>query len=112
MKTKTFEVRDKATFIPILAIRIEPDDTAQGYLLRRAGYADSKQILLVRIAGGSGLSTCDPYDWGNRTMTTAHEYIRKNFDTLEDGDVIDVEYILGETTKKKRSERFDYEGDQ
>jgi len=38
----------------------------------------------------------------------AHDYIEKHFNELKDGDVIDVEHILGETTKKKRSERHDY----
>jgi len=40
-------------------------------------------------------------------MTVAHAYIEKNFHNLNSGDVIDVEFILGETDKPKTSERFD-----
>jgi hypothetical protein len=34
----------------------------------------------------------------------AHDYIRNNWPTLKDGDVIDVEFILGETNERKISE--------
>ena len=37
-------------------------------------------------------------DTGTRTMFEAHRHIQENF------AVIDVEYILGETAKPKRSE--------
>lgn len=39
-------------------------------------------------------------------MHTAHEWITKHFHTLKNGDVVDVEFILGETKVPKRSERF------
>jgi len=50
----------------------------------------------------------DCYDWpaNPRTYRVAHDYIRHNWHTLEDGDVIDVEYILGETEVPKLSERI------
>ena len=38
-------------------------------------------------------------------MQTAHLYIEKNFDALKDGDVVDVQFILGESDKPKTSER-------
>jgi hypothetical protein len=50
-------------------------------------------------------SAYDPYDWNDRTMQTAHNYIAKNFDDLSNGDVVDVEYILEETDEPKISER-------
>jgi hypothetical protein len=40
-------------------------------------------------------------------MPLAHQHIEQNWDLLNDGDVVDVEYILGETSEPKRSERFD-----
>ena len=47
----------------------------------------------------------DPYNWDNlRTMGNAHHYIAEHWDELHDGDVIDVQFILGETTAKKLSE--------
>ena len=42
-------------------------------------------------------------------MATAHDHIVKNWVTLEDGDVIDVEFILGETKVKKVSERIGHD---
>jgi hypothetical protein len=39
-------------------------------------------------------------------MATAHHYIYDHFDELDDGDVVDVEFILGETAIKKVSERL------
>ena len=108
MKSKTFEIRDSATFIPVLAVKIdafaepEPDH----YLLRRAGYGGTPCVIVVKLEGGGGYY--DPYDWpgGTRTMTVAHEYITQQFDNLETGAVVDVEFILGETPTEKQSERL------
>lgn len=112
METKTLEVRDRATFIPVFAIKVKEDNPNQTYLLGRAGYHSPIHPILLVDPRGSGRAVADPYDWGNRTWTVAHDYIEKHYDTLKDGDVIDVEHILGETTKKKRSERFDYIDDR
>ena len=40
-------------------------------------------------------------------MATAHDHIVKNWEQLEDSDVIEVEFILGEIHVKKVSERMD-----
>lgn len=107
MITKLFEIRDKATFIPIMATLTFTHNNEQRYLLERAGYLlGNEQVILTRIEGGIGKSSCYPYDWSNRTMQVAHEYISKKFNILNDGDVIDVEFILGETKEKKISERY------
>lgn len=106
MQTKILEIRDRATFIPVLAFATAPTSEAQRYLLARAGFAD-RQIIVLRL---SGIHTAqyDPYQWqgGARTMPIAHLYIRENWDTLSDGDVIDVEFISGERKTKKQSERL------
>ena len=114
MQIKAVEIRDSMTFIPAIAIKVLPANEGQRYLLRRAGYGfESPQIILTRIAGGNGMATCDPYDWGGgtRTMTAAHEWLREHFDEIEDGAVVDVEFILGETKKPKLSERVDPYGE-
>lgn len=98
MEIKLFEVRDSATFIPVIGITISGAD---GYLARRAGFG-SRCIYLIHMT--SNHCTYDPYDWGNRTMRVAHEHIEAEWDTLQSGDVIDVQYILGETTSPKESE--------
>lgn len=114
MITKTFEVRDRATFIPVLAVKMVPGCEADRYLFGRAGYGTTPQgqgeyVLVARITGGEGNMKCDPFEWPNgaRTMLIAHQYIVKNFDALNSGDVVCVEHILGERESKKRSERFE-----
>jgi hypothetical protein len=112
MTSKILEIRDKGTFIPILATKLNPDDEAERYLLARAGYgrtpeAQSEYVLVSQIlGGGTQRCTTDPYGWpgGERTYQVAHDYIRKNFDRLVSGDVVCVEFLLGERTTPKVSE--------
>lgn len=107
MKSKLFEIRDDGTFIPVMATRIKAKTISEQFLLSRAGYQDSEaRISLWRMDGsGSGKATSDICDWqGSRTMKTAHHYIQRYWRMLKTGDVIDVEFILGETSTKKISE--------
>lgn len=112
MQIKAFELRDRMTFIPMLGIDMNTDDGAlsesyyaQRYLLRRCGYAcDGQPNILFCRMDGSGKVTNDPYDWGDRTYQVAHNYVIDHWNELKDGDVIDVEFILGETKEKKKSE--------
>jgi len=66
-----------------------------------------RRSSFANLAGGSGMACCDSFDWpsGNRTMRTAHEWLREHFDEIEDGAVVDVAFILGERVEPKRSER-------
>ena len=107
MIAKTFEVRDRMTFFPVLAIRLEPSDARDLFLLSRCGYgttiaAQREYVLLARLDGS--VINYDPFSWGDRTYFTAHTYIQANWDTLRNGEVIDVEYIQGETDAPKASE--------
>lgn len=105
MQIKLFEVRDKATFLPVIAISTVSANEAQEYLLRHNGCVGSSNlVLLSRLRGNK--QSYDPYSWNDRTMHTAHLYIEKHFHNLKDGDVIDVEFILGETSEPKLSERI------
>ena len=108
MKAKALEIRDEGTFIPALAVDMNPDDPAQRYLLRRVGYAcdGRSNILLTRLCG-DGEASNDPYSWGGRTWPVAHHWIIDHWDELNDGDVVDVSFILGETKQPKISERFE-----
>lgn len=106
MEVKLLEVRDRATFLPVFAMAATPSNEGQRYLLSRAGYGNEPVCIIVgRLRGGT--VSYDLYSWGDRTMATAHDYINKHFNELKDGDVIDVEFILGETTTKKTSERLE-----
>jgi hypothetical protein len=105
MQIKLLEVRDRMTFLPIFAISTQPANEGQGYLLRRVGFMGQPVVIVARLNGGQ-LSAADPYEHADRTMTAAHLYIEQNFHALSDGDVVDVEFILGETAEPKVSERM------
>jgi hypothetical protein len=115
LETKTFEIRDKGTFIPVMATAMRPlselnvdYNNQDAYLLRRAGYGmESLLVMLCKLDGNE--ITYTPESWRQkcwRTMVEAHKYIVMNWDKLTSGQVIDVEFILGETDTEKDSERF------
>jgi|SRR5580704_3039515 hypothetical protein len=109
MEVKCLEVRDAGTFIPVICIRPVPDNEGQRYLLRRDGYrGDMNEHCIIVIKAQCRGVSYDPYNWPNdtRTMPNAHGYIEGHWEELKDGDVIDVEYITGETNKPKVSERI------
>jgi len=111
MTAKTFEILDSATFIPALAIRLDPSCEKDRYLLARAGFSTTpdKQrtyILLYHLV--RDIAHYNHVDWGiehGRTMQIAHAYIDKHFDDHESGAVIDVEFILKEISEPKKSEQ-------
>ena len=105
MQVKALEVRDVATFIPVLAFRIKGENPKQRYLVARCGYLRGAAAVAVIKLTTQKLAL-DAYEWGTetRTMFEAHRYIATHFDELKDGDVIDIQYILGETPAPKVSE--------
>lgn len=106
MMPKCLEVRDRMTFIPVVCIGTVADNEGQRYLLRRSGYTLGETVILVNLNDCRAAN--DPYEWGNsRTMSVAHNYIQEHWAELNDGDVVDVEFILGETTERKKSERHE-----
>lgn len=117
MQTKLFEIRDEATFIVALAIKLGsyPQSEAERYLLSRAGNGmtteeHEKHVILTSNIAGGRIMKCiqDFYDWGDRTYRVAHAYIIANWDDLDSGAVVDVQFILGETVKPKQSESVHY----
>lgn len=49
----------------------------------------------------------DPFDWPNqRTLGNAHRYIIDHWSELNSGQLIDVQFILGETASPKISEQY------
>lgn len=109
MKIKTLEIRDRGTFIPVLCVDMQPENAEQRYLMRRVGYpCDGVPNIMMTRLSAEGYATNDPYGWtdGTRTFPIAHNWIIEHWDELSDGDVVDVQFILGETTEKKVSERY------
>lgn len=111
MQTKILEIRDSATFIAVLAIDMNAPDDPERYYLRRYGHPNdgAPNILLARV-NGDGTASNDPYAWGGRTFPVAHNYIIEHWRELKSGDVVDVEFILGERDAPKVSERFGFSG--
>lgn len=127
MKVKLLELRDEGTFIPLLCVDMNYDrecpggiseeetraalDAAnvQGYYLRRCGYpCDGRpNIAITHLDASGGKCLNDPYSWGGRTYPVAHHYIIENWEKLRDGDVVDVEFILGEKPTPKVSKRLE-----
>lgn len=107
MKIKFVEIRDRMTFIPAMAVEMTGAPSAPAdWLMRRAGYGGGGRcIILIHL--NHNLCKSDPYEWGDRTMMNAHNYIDQHWEEILDGEVVDVEFILGETDQKKVSERFD-----
>lgn len=109
MYAKTIEIRDAATFIPAMAVRLDPYHERDRYLLARAGFGVSmldqeKYIILIHLT--SMRCEYDPMKWGNRTMENAHRHIiEMGLDNFLHGEVVDVQYILGETDGPKVSEQ-------
>lgn len=108
MKAKTFEVRDRATFIPVLAVRLEPDNPQDRYLFYTSGFGkiptiQKTHILLTNLQTNETL--VNPYDWyAGRTMRIIHMHLVANFEEIESGSVLDVEFIKGEVKTPKLSE--------
>lgn len=112
LENKLIEVRDAGTFIPTLAIKLVSDASPGAYLLRRAGYGGygsetNHYVLFMRIGGGHTEMNYDPYSWkhiNGRTMHEAHKILIERWADFESGDVLDVEFELGEKPDKKMSE--------
>lgn len=110
MEVKCLEIRDAMTFVPVICLRPTPDNEAQRYLLRRDGYSgNERERCIILIDAQCRDCAYDPYDWPHnpRTQRVAHKFIEDNWHTLKDGDVVDVEFILGETKQPTVSERDD-----
>jgi hypothetical protein len=107
METKCLEIRDSGTFIPVICIWPVAVNDAQRYLLKRDGYrADHTEQCIIMINAQCYGAEYSPYSWNDsRTKRNAHLYIQAHWSELCDGDVIDVEFILGETASPKLSER-------
>ena len=108
-ETKLFEVRDRATCIPVIAIRPSiADFETERWLWGRGGFGSHpEEYVLVAKLDNESVLTSDPYKQGPfRTMLEATKFIRANFADLETGNVIDIEFILGETDIPKESDRF------
>lgn len=106
LTTKFFEIRDSVTFIPVIATALVSETREEIYLLRSSGYNNQVNTVMVTRLDDC-LSANSPFEWPNRTMQVAHAHIEANFHLLESGEVVDVQFILGETDHAKISQRLE-----
>ena len=107
MEVKAVEIRDDGTFIPALAIQLGDMNEAERYLAGRAGFVGDSclgwpYVILIPLESLSGTTySCTR---GSRTYDTIHQFLATHFDEVRSGQVLDVEYILGEVSAPKQSE--------
>lgn len=105
MQAKLIEIRDEGTAIIALCVDMNPATKWEFACLRRYGFpCDMMPNIMLTHANGGKKANNDYEDWGDRTFAVAHKYITENWADIKDGDVVDVSFILGETTTKKISE--------
>lgn len=106
METKLFELRDRATFIPLLCIKPGSGGGTpfEAKMAWRFGYKGSDAVIVTNMSVPSYGCEVDPFAWRERTLQVAHRYIQERWDTLKSGDLIDVEFILGEKPAPSPSE--------
>lgn len=107
VEVKTFEIRDTATFIPVMCIRGNVQEIEQPdlYLFRRSGWGADQVFTYMFCLGGYGPCNYNWSCWDGETRQIAHRHIEMNWDQLRSGDVIDVQFILGNSAEPKESER-------
>lgn len=102
MNSKFLEIRDRATTIPVIATITYSDDENEQKYFDHAGF--DEDTIILTILSPNTQSECNSYNWDNRRITTAHQYIEEHFYELNNFDVIDIEFILGESENKKKPE--------
>lgn len=98
---KYLEVRDRGTCISLMAMRLNAGNEKERWLLSRAGFGEhpmhqAEYVLVGNVDGGTFKLSFDPMEWDSETMRIAHMYIRKHFDSLKPGQVVDVRWIMNE----------------
>ncbi len=103
---KYFEVRDRMTTVSAMCVQMDLKRLAdRDYkIARHAGYSADINCILFHPMHENKINY-DQYEWGGaRTYVVAHNYIIENWDTLKSGDIVDVEFILGERDKPKETD--------
>lgn len=103
---KLFELRDEGTQIHAMAIKVVAQEhlTSEDFILRYAGWGFSQVgIYLTTLHEPKTQYNSSKWNDGGRTMRATHDYIKKNWGRLKSGDVVDVEYISGDSREPKKA---------
>jgi hypothetical protein len=108
MKSVVVIISDKLIEINAIYIVMAADNDDQRKMLVDAGWPQGPE----RYFPGGILIDLNSYEaqsrrrlWTTRTMRVAHEFLDKHYQTIRDGDIIDIQYILKETTSPKKREK-------
>lgn len=107
MICKAFEVRDEGTHISVLAIQLAPGNHREELILGRTGHMmlNEYHVVLMDLGNMPYPATIFPGNHpGGRTLKYVHDYIKRHFDVLDSGKVLDVQFLMGETDYPCRSE--------
>lgn len=104
MASKYFEVRDCGTLIPVIATQLDHHNPIVRRAGFNAGFGPSSQMHVIVTALAS-LKTYHAQGYiEGRTMSVAAHHIAAKWNDLTCGQVVDVEFILGESNAPKTSD--------
>ena len=101
---KVLEIRDRATYIPVVAFKTAGESDAEQSLFKSVGLTN-EHLILVKLSDCTANYSSFRWDRQSRTMRVAHDYINAHWNNIKSGDVVDIEYILKETVSKKMPQR-------
>jgi len=102
LETKLIEIRDRGTTIVAIAMFVKGKTRHENLMLERLGFWETDYILLLNIDDEK--VTYDRWKWGRPTWEAAHVYLYENWDKIQPGGLIDLEYIRGESKTPKETE--------
>ena len=109
--TKFFEIRDRGTCLPVMAIRLDSETCSdkERWLLSQAGFGKTQEshreyIMLCDIASRKPHALYDPFNWKESFMVDVHLHLQDHFDDYQSGAVLDVSVIRGESDTPRPSD--------
>ena len=116
METKLIEVRDHGTCFVALCTKVwpimwKPGESQQHHnrlqrMAWRNGFKGAASIIFTHL-GQPNRTQVDPFEWGDRTLGTAHLWIEQHWNDIPDGGLVDVRVILKEAQTPASSEFTD-----
>jgi hypothetical protein len=93
-----------------LATKLKAENLQTAALLSHSGFGKTNKqietyILVCAIdGGGDGIATTDAYKHKSEELRIAHIYLNEHFNDLENGSVLDIDFIRGKSKSPKKSD--------
>lgn len=102
---KMLAVMDSGTRIPLIAFKVSPNTMKECVMLERHGFGINPHKYTFFYDIFAGNCRYDPYKLGDSyTLTPACNYIREHWGEISSGDLVDAEFIRGETSEPRNWE--------